>query len=443
MKKLNLKNDAVIFMILTAVIFCSCSKSKAETEAATNTAETVTGAQAQTEQPAQTAGSEKDYLIIEDFEKLTYGLYEKGGVALYEAGEIYDVPENFPTQEVKIFGIPDDYFPPEEPLEKIVIMFNEGGFLQIQLPPSVYESTPELYLEAEHDGKTFVYENKSPLHFEGDRNNQEIVDYRFYTYFENRNLYSKSNDWTIRLKNCQTDELVAEQVLTRAPIPCGYVVYSNEYENPFAPLETRSVETNKKMHLLYKGKGGAIPMVSGGTMVIFSYDYYAGGTIIYIPFLSVKTKTDDGGICTFDFSIREPGQYKLDFYDVETQEVRYTSFFDFISVSSYEKVKHVATAGTEWKVNSPEGLRLRNMPWGEKVGLLEDGTEIIQTEDALFPFYDFIDGQKGFWIPVKRKVKPELSDNNGDAAQKEKPEVYWSKTPEPDGWVFSGFLTQI
>ena len=100
MKKLNLKNDAVIFMILTAVIFCSCSKSKAETEAATNTAETVTGAQAQTEQPAQTAGSEKDYLTMEDFEKLTQGLYEKGGVALYEAGEIYDVPENFPTQEV-------------------------------------------------------------------------------------------------------------------------------------------------------------------------------------------------------------------------------------------------------------------------------------------------------------------------------------------------------
>ena len=94
-------------------------------------------------------------------------------------------------------------------------------------------------------------------------------------------------------------------------------------------------------------------------------------------------------------------------------------------------------------MNSPEGLRLRNMPWGEKIGLLEDGTEIIQTEDALFPFYDFIDGQKGFWIPVKRKVKPEFSDSADEAAQKEKPEVYWSKTPEPDGWVFSGFLTQI
>ena len=438
MNRLKIKNNEAIFIILAALIFCSCTKSKTTTESAADTA----GAEPVTEtQAEQAVEPEKDYLTIEDFEKLTYGLYEKGGVALYEAGEIYDVPKDFPTQEVMVFGIPDDYFPPEEPLEKIVIMFNEGGFLQIQLPPSVYESTPELYLEAEHDGKTFVYENKSPLKFKDDRNNQEIVDYRFYTYFENRNLYSKSNDWIIRLKNSNTDELVAEQVLTKEPVLCGYVVYSDEYENPFEFLETRSVEPNKQMHLLYKGKGGAISAGNGGTMVIFSYGYLNGRNITYIPFLGVKTKTDTDGICSFDFSIREPGQYKLDFYDVDTQEIRYTSFFDFISVSRREEPKYFGKAGLEWKVNSTDGLRLRNMPWGEKVGLLEDGTEVIQTEKAHFPFYDFIDGQKGFWIPVKRKIQQEKSDTADEDAQQEKPKIYNDSSIDPDGWVFSGFLT--
>ena len=439
MNRLNVKNNAAIFMFLAAVIFCSCTKSKTTTESAADTA----GAEPVTEtQTAQTVEPEKDYLTIEDFEKLTYGLYEKGGVALYEAGEIYDVPEEFPAQEVMVFGIPGDYFPPEQPLEKIVMMFNGDGFLQIQLPPSVYESTPELYLEAEHDGKTFVYENKSPLKFKADKNSREmIVDYSFTTYFENRNLFSKSNDWIIRLKNSNTDELVAEQVLTKDPVLCGYVVYSKEYENPFEFLETRSVEPNKQMHLLYKGKGGAISAGNGGTMVIFSYGYLNGRNITYIPFLGVKTKTDTDGICSFDFSIREPGQYKLDFYDVDTQEKRYTSFFDFISVSRREEPKYFGKAGLEWKVNSADGLRLRNMPWGEKVGLLEDGTEVIQTEKAHFPFYDFIDGQKGFWIPVKRKIQQEKSDTADEDAQQEKPKIYNDSSIDPDGWVFSGFLT--
>lgn len=427
-------------LVLTAVIICSCSKNENNIETSSRgTTETVEQNQAIKE--TQTAEVEKDYLIIEDFEKLTYGLYEKGGVALYEAGEIYDVPKEFPTQEVMVFGIPGDYFPPEDPLEKIVMMFNGDGFLQIQLPPSLYESTPELYLEAEHDGKTFIFENKSPLKFEADRNSREIVDYCFTTYFCNRNLFSKSNEWTIRLKNSNTDELVAEQVLTKESVSCGYVVYSDEYENPFEFLETRSVEPNKQMHLLYKGKGGAISADNGGTMVIFSYGYLNGRNISYIPFLGVKTKTDTDGICSFDFSIREPGQYKLDFYDVDTHEIRYTSFLDFISVSMREEPKHFGKAGLEWKVNSTEGLRLRNMPWGEKVGLLEDGTEVIQTEKALFPFYDFIDGQKGFWIPVKRKIQQENSDATDEYAQQEKPKIYYDSGIKPDGWVFSGFLT--
>ena len=441
MKKLNLKKNTALCIFLVALMLYNCSKSEPSTAASTDKdgAETVAETQA-----VQAAELEKDYLTIEDFKKLTQGLYEKGGVALYESGEIYDVPQNFPTQEIVVFGIPGDHFPPEKPIEKIIIKFtkDEESFLQIQLPQNVYESNPELYLEAEHDGKTFTYKNKTPLQFNKDSNDYAVLDYWCSVPFYNRNLYSKNNDWTIRLKNCKTDELVAEQILKKAPLLCGYVVYSKEYEDPFAILENRSTKVNTKMHLIYKGKGGAISAGNGGTMVVFSYGYLNGKNITYIPFLGVKTKTDDNGVCTFDFSIREPGQYKLDFYDVETQETRYTSFLDFISVSRREEQKHFGKAGLEWKVNSPEGLRLRNMPWGEKVGLLEDGTEVIQTEAALFPFYDYIDGHKGFWIPVKRKIQPENSDTTEEDAQQEKPKIYNDSVIKPDGWVFSGFLTQ-
>ena len=149
-----------------------------------------------------------------------------------------------------------------------------------------------------------------------------------------------------------------------------------------------------------------------------------------------KTKPSDENTKTVEVLPDQPGQYKLDFYDVLSGKITYTSFFDFINVSRLSETEYVETVGTEWKVNSPEGLRLRDSPWGEKVGLLRDGTELIQTENAHYPFYDFIDGHHGFWIPVRQKNPPETSD-----VQK-KTEIFCDSGEQTEGWVFSGFLTK-
>ena len=81
-----------------------------------------------------------------------------------------------------------------------------------------------------------------------------------------------------------------------------------------------------------------------------------------------------------------------------------------------------------------EGLRLRDSPWGEKIALLENGTELIQTEMTHYPFYGFIDAH-GFWIPVKYA--------DGDLQNQEikkNTSVYCADSTETVGWVFSGFL---
>ena len=76
------------------------------------------------------------------------------------------------------------------------------------------------------------------------------------------------------------------------------------------------------------------------------------------------------------------------------------SNFDYISVKR-DNIQHIEKSSTAWLVNSIEGLRIRTSPWGEKIGLLEHQTELYQTEDSLYPFYDEIDNIRGFWIPVK------------------------------------------
>ena len=433
MKKVNkIEKTLGIFMLVSAVIFGSCTKAKPSVEnqktaeaqpAQTGQVETVSENQTENVSPS-----------MEKFAKQRAGLYEKGGIALYEAGEIYDVPEEIEKQSVRIFGVEGDYFPPDEPYKDILITFIiEDTNLHVMLPTAVYEKTPELYIEAEHDGKTFIYKDKKPLNFNEEKN-ASLIGYHASVYFENRNICSKSDEWKFRLKDCQNDELVAEQTLTRKALSCGYVVYSEEYENPFVLNESRGIKPNSKYHLIYRGKGGSFP--DEGTMAVFSYGYHTDGKLLYVPFLGVKTKTDIDGICSFDFSIREPGQYKLDFYDVPSGEITYTSFFDFIHVSNLGEIEYIENAGTEWKVNSPEGLRLRDSPWGEKVGLLQDGTELIQTENAHYPFYDYIDGHHGFWIPVRQKNPPETSD------VQEKPKIFCASGEETDGWVFSGFLTK-
>ena len=41
----------------------------------------------------------------------------------------------------------------------------------VYIPESVYKDNPEIYLEAEHDGKTFVYKDKSPLELKTNKAN--------------------------------------------------------------------------------------------------------------------------------------------------------------------------------------------------------------------------------------------------------------------------------
>ena len=433
MKKLNKIEKALGIFILILAVFCAaCTKTKPSDEN-TKTVEVLPDQPGQIEALPENQ-LEQTSLSMEKFAKLREGLYEKGGIALFESGEIYDVPEEFEKQSVRIFGVEGDYFPPAEPYKEILITFIiEDENLHIMLPADVYEKSPELYIEAEHDGKTFIYKDKKPLNFHEEKN-IDLIGYHASVYFTNRNICSKSDEWKFRLKNCQNDELVAEQTLTRKAVACGYVVYSEEYENPFVRNENCGIKPDTQYHLIYMGKGGSFP--DEGTMAVFSYGYYTNRQLLYIPFLGVKTKTDKDGICTFDFSIREPGQYKLDFYDVPSGKITYTSFFDFINVSRLSETEYVETVGTEWKVNSPEGLRLRDSPWGEKVGLLRDGTELIQTENAHYPFYDFIDGHHGFWIPVRQKNPPETSD------VQEKPEIFCDSGEQTEGWVFSSFLTK-
>ena len=447
MMKESVKVFVSVFCAVLCVIICSCSKSKTSSDNA-DIAEMIklaaTAEKNENNSQLQVeAAPKKNYLTMEEFINERKGLYEKGGIALYEAGEIYDVPEGFGIEPHRIFGVESEYVPPDEPYKEIEITFIwEDEYLHIMLPTEVYKKNPDVYLEAEHDGKTFAYNDKKPLKFDAEINySNELVGYHYYLEFTNRNLYSQNDEWNITLKNCQNDEIIASKAVSRKTIPDNYVVYTDEYESPFTILENRGMQVDKIYHLIYKGKGGSFP--DEGTMIVFSYCYYCSYPsygIAYIPFVGVKTKTDKDGVCNLDFSIKEPGQYKIDFYDCASGEITRCFSFNYmeaheevLSSGHYKEVKLVEQKDTEWKVNSPEGLRLRDSPWGEKIGLLADGTELIQTEETHYPFYDFIDGVHGFWIPVQIKNKTEESE------PQEKKEIYCNNELT-DGWVFSGFL---
>lgn len=271
-----------------------------------------------------------------------------------------------------------------------------------------------------------------PLTLHEEKNYSGIfIGYYGLCDFNNRNLYSKNGDWEVLLRNCSSDEILYEKTFSLKFSPLYYVVYSEEYEDPFVMIENANLEVGKKYHMIYQGKGSCSD--EGGTMAIFSYGYSSFKELVYFPLFGVETKTDEDGICHFEFSIEEPGQYKIGFYDSGNDGIRRTD--DFTSIQAkYEDIKHVEKKGTQWKVNSPEGLRLRDSPWGEKIGLLENGTVVIQTEETLYPFYDFLDGEHGFWIPVKIVEKDETyKDLPGDTLVCKRP-------GETDGWVFSGFL---
>ncbi len=68
---------------------------------------------------------------------------------------------------------------------------------------------------------------------------------------------------------------------------------------------------------------------------------------------------------------------------------------------------------------------------------MENGLELVQTDEALFSFYDCIDGQEGFWIPVQIKDKEKRSQILGS----EKKAIY-SFNDQSDGWVFSAFFKE-
>ena len=439
-----------IFTVFVSVVLCSCSNSKnvgKETispdasGAVENPVVNARGEKTETENATEKSQAEKDYLTMDEFLQ-TKGSYEKGGVSILDGGYIFDVPEKFEKQEVMIFGDEGEYFPPEKPYTKIFIGFmNDGGALNINLPASVFEERNKLYLEAEHDGKTFTYQETNPIDFQEETNSKgELLGYRAYIGFENRNLYSKSDKWNLTLRDCHDGTILASETVSQKTSPCGYTVYTGDhgYESPFVDSISvnRNLEPGKEYHMIYKGKGGSFPVLEKGTMIVFSYCYYYDGKskLLYVPFLGVQTKSDENGVCSIDFSIKEPGQYKIDFYDAGTGEINLTSNFDYLLVKDDKDLKFVEKKGTRWKVNSSEGLRLRDSPWGEKIALLENGTELIQTEMTHYPFYDFIDAH-GFWIPVKyadgdlqnQEIKKNLS-------------VYCADSTETVGWVFSGFL---
>ncbi|MBP5176582.1 MAG: hypothetical protein ILP07_11825 [Treponema sp.] len=441
-----------IFAAFVSVVLCSCSNSKDQGKETVSPDASLAVENPGDENPAaenvevektepETA-IEKDYLTMDEFLDTRYS-YEKGGVSILDGGYIFDVPEKFKKQEVRIFGDEEEYMPPEKPYTKIFIGFMSDGALHVNLPESVFDEHPELYLEAEHDGKIFAYQEKKPIDFRKETNSKnELIGYHAYISFENRNLYSKSDKWNLTLRDCHDGTILASETVSQKPSPCGYTVYTGDhgYESPFVGSVSvnRYLESGKPYHMIYKGKGGSFPILEKGTMIVFSYCYYYDGKskLLYVPFLGVQTKGDENGVCSIDFSIKEPGQYKIDFYDVATGEINLTSFFDYLAVKDDADIKYVEKVGTRWKVNSAEGLRLRDFPWGEKIALLENGTELIQTEETHYPFYDFIDAH-GFWIPVK------YADSDSQNQGQEKKHVYCLNEEKTDGWVFSGFLERL
>lgn len=372
---------------------------------------------------------EDDSFSMKDYINTIQSVNENGGIAIYDSGVFYEVPNEFKVESVKIFGIPGEYYPPENPITQIQIQPDydpiEWDRLHIQIPIEIYEKYPNQYLEAEHEGKIFFYSNKNSLKYIETKNNEnELLGYHVYIPFVNRNLYSNDNKFILRLRNTIDNSILSEEIIIKDTVNCDYVVYIDEYESPFKELDNNNINANEKIHLIYKNHFGE------QEMIIFSFGYYDYKKISYIPFTAIKANLITNNVCSLDFSIREPGQYKIDFYDVKTKQIHKTSNFDYISVKR-DNIQHIEKSSTAWLVNSIEGLRIRTSPWGEKIGLLEHQTELYQTEDSLYPFYDEIDNIRGFWIPVKVVNNIEYTNKHNVICEDES---------QTDGWVFSGYL---
>lgn len=412
----------LIFSIFTLI---SCNKKNNEAQ----TQQVLGESKLEAEVPVV---EETKSLTVDEYKKIAESLGEKGGIALYGTGYFCDVPKSFTVESHRVFGLSGEYWPPEKPVTKISIAPSDQGnivewdLLEVRIPESVYNTNPDVYLEAEHDGEIFYHENKEKLNLRVEKNfNDEIIDYYTTVIFTNKNLYSKNNNFTVSLRDCNTNEQLYETVIKQVPLTCGYVAYKNDYKSPFEPSEHRAIQTNEKMHLIYRGKADA------GDMIVISYGFYCDEGIAYVPFTAIKANFEKDGISSLDFTIRASGQYKIDFYNEKTGKKTETSIFDYLSVSKSEDYLATEEEGRDWKVDSPEGLRLRSAPWGERLYLLEDGQELKQRYIFSYPFYDCIDNVPGFWIPVQIENPKEEIDNSK-----------WVLKDDTvtNGWVFSGFL---
>ena len=119
---------------------------------------------------------EDDSFSMKDYINTIQSVNENGGIAIYDSGVFYEVPNEFKVESVKIFGIPGEYYPPENPITQIQIqpVYDpiEWDRLHIQIPIEIYEKYPNQYLEAEHEGKIFFYSNKDSLKYIETKNNE-------------------------------------------------------------------------------------------------------------------------------------------------------------------------------------------------------------------------------------------------------------------------------
>lgn len=406
----------LLFIFSLILILSSCTKKQTASE----------------DNSLQNQTTEKDFITMEEFLNEERNPNERCGITFYDSVTFCDIPDTFKIQNYPLFGVEGEYYLPKEPLKEIQFDYNyEEDYYYIQLPVETYEKNPELYLEAVQDEKSFFYNNKQTLKFNAENNyDGQLLDYNFYFTLTYRNLYSKNNKWTIYLKNVQTDEVITKKTVTINKTS-DYVVYQDEYENPFVIKEDCNMQCEKKYNLMYKGKGSTND--NEGTIVVFSYKIDTE-YVSYIPILAFKSKSDDNEVCNISFSIKQPGQYKIDFYDCATGKITVHDALTYLQLLN-TNLKKIETNNTKWKVNTLDGLRLRDAPRGNKIGLLPNETKLLQTKEAYYTFYDCINGQEGFWIEVQLLSNTELASNI-------KKETLNCEESISDGWVFSGFLVK-
>ncbi len=414
----------LVSVLILSSFFISCSKTKKEETIVEEKIEENNS----TENQNKEIEEDKKSISIQDYLN-NIKIMEKGGFTVYGDVEFCELPKNCKLKEYSVFGLDGDEgfletAPKEIKLE--ISSFDNDVVYTAYVSENVFQKESKIYLEAVHDGKSFLCNDKNPVELIQRTAMDGSVYYLFYFSFVNRNLYSANTEWILNFRSCQNDEIIAKKMINQVHVSCNYVVYKDEYENPFVSLNHNSIKPYEKNHLLYKGD-----------VLILSYGRYYGKGISYIPFAAVKTKQNKNGVCDIEFSLKQDGQYKVDFYDSRTGIFTETSCFDYITVE-YQKGSDtfLEKEDTEWKVNSLEGLRYRNAPWGEKIGVFEDATQLIQTEEIYIPFFDCIDNVKGFWIPVRLKYRNQEENQ-------ESPFVYCDNPDMTMGWVFSGFLTKI